>query len=490
MNYTDAIAAHAAQTPNVPAIIEGERILSFGELEHLIRKTASYLRSLGLSEGDHVGIALKDSAPHLVNLFSIARIGAIAVPVDWRAQPGEKLRLAKALDLSLVLTEPNDVDWATDHICVDDTWDRAVATTVIDRSFPHAGGMPCVINVTSGTTGPPRGVIVTHDQIVARFLNWWLNLGFGRGERFLSASPLCFAAGRERCIAQIIGGNTVILYPPLFTADEFVAAVEKFRATVVFLVPTVFRWLLQLPDQERGKLADLKYLITGGAAMYGKEKRDVLQQLCPNFYQSYGASGYSIICCLRPSEIADHGNSVGRPSFGTEVEIVDEYHAAVPAGESGRLRCRGAGMALGFYGSAADAGGHEAFHDGWYYPGELARIDEEGFVYLLGRIASVVVRGGINIYPEEIEHILLLHPAVLEAAVVPMPSTQYGEEICAFIVLRDQHEMSGLTSHCRRHLSPHKVPARFESVEALPKTTSGKVRKSELEAAVASNDQS
>jgi acyl-coenzyme A synthetase/AMP-(fatty) acid ligase len=298
-----------------------------------------------------------------------------------------------------------------------------------------------------------------------------------RRHRYLSASPLAFSAGRNYCLTHLIKGHTVILHPSLFTAEEYVEAINRHRASVGFVVPTVVRWLLDL-------LPGVEVLMCGGAPLRADEKRAMLAYVTPNFYEFFGTVATGPISFLRPNEMAVNSESDGRPAAGWEVAIVDESDGPVPPGDTGRLRARGPALASGLVG--ASAGNSEGFRDGWYYTGDLAALGADGFLYLRGRATDMILRGGSNVHPDEIEAVLVEHPAVAEAAVVGRPSRDLGEEVVAFAVVRDGVEAEALINHCRKRLTAFKVPCEIILVPDLPHTSFGKVDRKRLRSSLVS----
>jgi acyl-CoA synthetase (AMP-forming)/AMP-acid ligase II len=479
----DPISHHAFTQPETLAIIDGEITVTYRSLDRLVRKTAAHLLDIGVGPGDSVGLCLKDNSRHLIAMLAVARMGGVIVPIDWRAKAEEKANLAAAFDVEVMLTEaesPSSKSVPT--LVLDSAWQSAVSKADGDRAFSRNLNAPLVIGLSSGTTGTPKGIPLTHGNQFARALINLVCMDLGRGHSFLCALPLCFTGARNQTFSHFLAGNTIILYPPLFTPEEFVTVVNRYEASCVRVVPTILRQLMQLPERATPMLPTVRALITGGEPMAPEEKEEVVRRVTPNVYETYAVTGASMISILGPNEIAKKTASVGRPTFLTEVEIVDDEDSPLPKGTVGRLRCRGPGVAGDFYGGSLAAREDEQFRDGWFYPGELAEMDDDGYLYLKGRASDLIIRGGVNIYPDEIERILLLHLSVAEAAVVGSPSREFGEEVTAFVVPRGDIAVREVMAHCRARLTAHKVPRRIIPVEALPKTAAGKVRKRELAA--------
>ena len=472
MNLAEVISDHARSQPDVLALVDGDRRLRYDELDRMIRRSAAHLRSLGVSAGDPVAICLGDNADHVIAFLSAARLGAVSVPIDWRAPPTERARIAEGLGAKLALVEagaPNVGDLSS--VAVDAHWYAQADRQDPAQAFPSEPDAPLMIGLTSGTTGGVKGMLVTHRQMHARTIPFDAILAPGP-HRYLSASPLAFSAGRGYCLTHLIRGHTVVLHPPLFSAEEYVEVANRAQATVGFVVPTVLRALLALPPASQPLLPALQALICAGAPAHPEEKRAALRRLTSGFHEIYGTVGTGPITVLGPRDIAEHADSSGRPHSIWQIEIVDESDRRLAGGDAGRLRVRGPGAASRLESGSAAAG--ESVREGWYYTGDIASLDAAGFLHLKGRASDMILRGGSNVYPDEVEAVLTEHAAVADAAVVGRPSTELGEEVVAVVVARATVTADELIAHCRRRLSAYKLPAEIMFVSELPRTSFGK----------------
>jgi acyl-coenzyme A synthetase/AMP-(fatty) acid ligase len=258
---------------------------------------------------------------------------------------------------------------------------------------------------------------------------------------------------------------------------DFVRAADALEATVGFVVPSLLRDLLATPGGEP-LLPELARLTSVGAPLFAEEKRAALRKLSRNFCEMYGTAETNAISLLRSDDVDTHADSVGQPHSLAEVQVVDAADRPLPVGESGRLRVRGATLA-----SPLEIPGHPAntgFRDGWYYPGEIAALDDRGFIYLSGRASELIMRHGAKIHPAEVEAALQQHPDVLECAVIGQRAQSNEEEVIAFLVSRRPLELAAIVAHCRTHLAPAKRPQHIHFVESLPKNPSGKIDKPAL----------
>lgn len=479
MNIVGVILNHARTRPDAPALVEGGRTVDFRQLAALVERTAAHLGALGLVRGDRVGLCLKDTAAHLVALLAVARIGAVAVPLDWRARAAENARFVEGLGLPRVLAEPDSrLPAGCPAVPIDAEWHNAVAAAEPAAAPVTEWSDPFVISATSGSTGAPKFTLVTHLNYFFRISGGFELLGLTGRHRYLSTSPLYYSGGRTRCIAHLLRGDCIILYPGLFTPAEYVEVANRRKATVGFLVPTMVRQLLAIAD-ERPLLPGLAALGATGAPLHAEEKRRASRCLTPSFYEQYGAAETGVLSLLCADDFAERADSVGRPHSLVDIEVVDDAGSVLPVGAVGRLRCRGPAVGAPLSGRGEDAA-RANFREGWCYPGEVARFDELGYIFLQGRASDVIIRGGANIYPAEIEAALREHPAVVEAAVIGHTNADSEEQTIAFVVARGTVEPLELVAHCRMRLTPHKVPSEIRLVARLPQGAAGKTDKAAL----------
>lgn len=485
INLADPLAQLARSRADHPAIIHGQAIVRYRDLDHMVRQRAALLLDThGLQAGDAVGVALSDSIEHLVLLFALARAGLVNLPLDWRWTPAEQERVAGHFGAKLVLTEPGATPLSGQRcVAVDDAWMRGVAAANAARNFPADGG-PLLMSLSSGTTGRPKGPRLSHYQFLRRFWVSWINLGFDAQDRYISATPLYYGGGRTFAMMMLFCGGTVILFPPPYEPAALCAEAARLNATSTFLVPTLMRRLLAESDNTLAPMRAMKLLISSGSALHVPERREIRERLCAGLVEYYSSTEGGGITCLNRHDDARYEASVGRPVFAVDVQCVDEQHRPLPPGETGRIRYRGPAVADGFFND--EEASREAFRDGWYYPGDLGMMDADGYLYLRGRSKDMIIRGGVNIYPAEIEAVLQDQPGVLDAVVVGWPSREFNEEVAAFVLLDDKAAVrptaASLREVCRAQLASYKVPREVFIVAEFPRSALGKVQKPVLAA--------
>jgi len=475
MNLTSILQGYATAQPDKTAVEFHAERLSYAELWQRIESYAGHLHNQDITSGDRVGLALKEHVPHLILHYAIARLGAVILPVDHRWTTTEKIAVASAFQAKLIIVEENE-----------ESLGQHQSLTLSDECFsgdtepppvPDTKDLPLLISLSSGTTGKPKGALVTHEQMYQRFVSQWKTIGFNSRDRFVGLTPLYFGAGRSFGMAFLAAGATVILDPPPHEPQQLIAAINNSDATATFLVPTQLRGLVPLYENKL-LLPSLKKLLISGAALYPDEAMEIQEKINPNLIGYYASSEGGGISVLNTDEFPDYAHTVGRPTYKTEIQIVDENNEQIRLGETGRLRYRGPGVASRFIDS--DGKPEPADKEGWFYPGDLACILDSGHVALRGRDKDVINRGGVKIYPAEIEATLIKIKSIKEVAVLGQPSKKYGETAVAFIVCNEPVSEEILDKHCKNNLAPYKVPSRYLLTDTLPKKTSGKLDKEKL----------
>ena len=324
----------------------------------------------------------------------------------------------------------------------------------------------------------PTAVVISQAQYAERIHKILIGCGLRANDRYLSALPLAFAGGRQLALSLLYVGATVVLFPTLAGAGEMVEAIIGQGITTALLVPTQLRALLQLPVGDRPLLHPLRLLLSTSASLLPAERAAIRARVAPGFVEYYATSGGSLATVQWPEDQDSEPESVGRPGPGVVLDIVDETGRSLPPGEVGEVRYRGPGLPLGQWGR--DAALSSAFRDGWHYPGDYGFLNERGYLFLQGRASDRIKRGGLTIFAPEVERVLLAHPAVREAAVIGVPSADYGEEVAAYVVGSGAVTEAELDGYCRSELAPYKVPRMFRILAALPRTSAGKVIKAQL----------
>jgi len=499
MNVGDCIRMNARNRPHKLAIREGEVRLTYRDLNQRVNKLANGLLSLGIEKGRVVAIVLPDCHEHLEALFAFAKIGVVSLPIDIRLEMGELERTLRYFDASGIIFFQDKLKTFLDlQDKLDKLEGRLICTgeekapqvisyeRLIDRSSPEEPECmadeydPLLIGLSSGTTGPLKGALLSHRNLIFRWLGQIVEFNFNSSDVFLNVAPIQYSAGRSFAMSHLFFGGTVIIQGGRFDPLVTLKTIEQEKISTSFMVPTMYHRILQLHELDHTDTTCLKVLISSGAMLQASILKEVFERFTPNLYNYFGSIEGGGVSILKPGDMLRKSGSVGQGVFNMEIRIVNEEGLEVPSGKTGEILCRGPAIAQEYYKNPEAT--REYFPDGWCRMGDMGRVDEEGFLYLEGRKKDMIIRGGVNIYPEEIEEILQSHPSIDESAVVGIASEEYGEEIAAFVVLKPGKVATAeeIIRHCETHLAPYKKPKIVEFPSSLPRTPSGKVLKVKL----------
>ncbi len=478
MNLASIIRTHAINQAERTAIVYGEQLIDYAQLWRTLEDIAAQLQQAGVGPGDRVGLSMPDHPLHLIAHYALAYLGAVIVPIDHRWADPEKRAAVKTFHVRVVASDtPIDgLDGArTVHLRVPAA--PAAATALDDKIHVRDPG-DLLLSLSSGTTGKPKGAVVSHRQLYERFVSQWVTIGLNGQDGFAVLTPLYFGAGRSFAMSTLASGGTVHLAPPPMPTEQVLAALARTGVTATFAPPTLLRRWLPVAGPSP-MLGHLRRLIVSGEPLHSEEAHQVRQSICPNLLGYYASSEGGGIAVLQAHEFAAHAATVGTPTFRTEVQIVDQNGEPLAVGDTGRLRYRGPGVATRFIRS--DGTEHDSNAGGWFYPGDLAQQLPGGRIALRGRDKDVIIRAGVNIYPSEIEQVLMAFEGIDESAVLGQRDAQRGQVVIAFIACSPgAMDIQALEAHCRERLAPYKIPAQFIQLPSLPKANSGKVDKQAL----------
>jgi acyl-coenzyme A synthetase/AMP-(fatty) acid ligase len=479
-NITDPIFHWAAKRPDAPAFRQGPETLTYGELAELVGKAAVYLDRIGIRGGERVAIKLTNSIDHFILTLGLLRLGATTMEIAYNTpKPPNPETLARFAVRTIFIGPAVAPVAGFQTIRFDSGWRSAIAQCHGDRRHGDNGDGIFTLTLTSGTQGQPKGTLTAHRQHfqrMAAYTELLADSGVFSSERpanFLLAVSIGFSVFFQRMISYLFIGGPVTILPDYLHTIELVKAIGAWDDAFCYVTSAMCRFLISCAPQNGLLFPRLRALVATGGFLYPQEKLAMLARVTPNFYDAYGASGIGTVAVLSPAEIRERPASIGRPPSFVEVQVVDEAGRSLPPGSIGQLRCRGT-EGKGF---AADTelASDEHFQDGWFYPGDSARLDEAGYIFLMGRSGDVISRNGVEIFPTEIEAVIAQHPTVLEAAVVGVPRPGPGDELVALVVSRGQVQHEALTQYCHSRLPPERWPDRIFYAQALPKTAAGKI---------------
>jgi len=494
---------HARRDPKKKALSFLGRSWSYYELNDRVNRLANGFLSLGIGHGSNVAVLSHNTNIVLESCFALARIGAPYVPINYRlsehemSEYGERMKcrawiLGPEFEETLLNLMPILKRSGTRHFITmgqrakNDFMLYEDIVTGASSSEPKVNvhESDCFwIMATGGTTGRSKSVMKNHREWVLSLLFHAIEHGITEEDRVLSAAPLCYGAGAYTAhVTLYVGGSVYIL--PRFEAEEVIKAIEKEEITAAFMVPTMYNQIVNLPRDVRNKynVESVRTLISAGSPLLTNTKDEILQFFKgAGLHEYYGASDLSIVTNLRPCDQTRKIRSVGKTILGMEACLLSDEGQPIKQGEVGTLYCRGHGLPMGYY--ADEQKDHlSKIRQGWATAGDLARMDEEGYYYIVDRKKDMIISGGINIYPREIEEVLASYPDIFEVAVIGIPSEKWGEEVKAYVVLKPGRSVSGeeLLYYCGKKLARYKIPKSFSFVKELPKNTAGKILKRKL----------
>lgn len=498
MNFAAILFDNPAADDDAAALVDGGSRITFAVLRRRTRRLAAGLRRLGVEPGDRVAILLGNRAEYLEIYLAAASIGAIAVPLNARLTPQEHVLLMRDAEPKALFTTPEKAQTVVltqaaiaslqSVIMLDDggSGDAGYETLIAGgepeaRPIAATSDDPAIVLYTSGTTSGPKGAILSHGNLLANIGQYQAFVGISKGSVNLQLSPLYHAANIF-CFVHLAAGASSILVPKV-APEAILETIEKERVTFMFTVPTVLYSILDAADLKRHDISSLETVQYGGSAITGARLEDALSVFGHRLLHSYGMTETtSHASMLGKRQHRTHAGSIGLPLPGVEMRIVDGAGTALGAEDIGEIEVKGPNVMTGYWRNPRATA--ETLRNGWLATGDLGRRDALGNYYIVGRKKDLIISGGVNIYPADIENVLAQHAAVAEVAVFGAPDRHWGERIVAAVVPRANAAIDpdDLRSYVRTSLGGFKTPKDIRIMAALPKNASGKVLKSELRA--------
>ena len=511
MNLVTRVHETALTQPEKAAYHFMGKDTSYAEFDQSVSMFASALQDLGVGKGDHVAFLLGNTPHFLISLYATMRIGATAIPVNPIYTPDEisyiihnsDAKAVIALDLLLPLVEQAAGAFPTvEHyvICetVPETPEKIAALPAAVRSKVRAftqliasgrpnqepvavdGNETAIILYTSGTTGQPKGAMLTHGNLYSNACDVADYLDFTEDDRVVATLPVFHVFALTVVVnAPLVKGATILLIPRFSPAEVFKVVKEQ-QATIFAAVPTMYNFLYQYPDADPGDFKSVRTTISGGSSLPVALLHNFEEKFNVRISEGYGLSEASPVTCFNPLDRERIPGSIGTNIINVENKVVDELGNEVPDGEVGELIVRGPNVMKGYYKMPEET--ESAIRGGWLYTGDMAKRDENGYFYIVDRKKDLVIVGGYNVYPREVEEVLFTHRDIIEAAVIGLPDPDFGEAVHAFVVLKEgvKEDKEALIAYCAARLAKYKVPKQIEFLDELPKNTTGKILRRSL----------
>lgn len=496
MNLALWLERTAATRGDDPALLLGERVVAdYAAFYRRAGALAVALTDRGIAPGDRVAIFMKNDPDYLVVLFAIWSAGAAAVPVNAKLHPRETAWILADSGAVLAFVSPALVgglaaETSVPLIDAPGTQFAGMTRTAPRAPVPRARDDLAWLFYTSGTTGRPKGVQITHGMLMSMSLAYPVDVDpVAPEDGALYAAPMSHGAGLYALIHVRMGCRHVVPASGGFDADEVLALGRALGPLSMFMAPTMIRRLTDAARASGQAGEGLRTIVYGGGPMYLADIIEAVDLMGPRFVQIYGQGECPMaITSLSRAEVADRAHprwrerlgSVGRAQSVVEVAVGDAEGTPLPPGETGEIMVRGAPVMPGYWQNPAAT--EKTLRDGWLMTGDVGRLDAEGYLTLADRSKDVIISGGTNIYPREVEEALLTHPAVHEVSVVGRASAEWGEDVVAFVVAAPGQapDPAALDAHCLDRIARFKRPKDYVFVPDLPRNNYGKVLKTEL----------
>jgi acyl-CoA synthetase (AMP-forming)/AMP-acid ligase II len=507
MHVGHLLTRAALRSPDRPAWLQGDTVITFREAEARVNRLAYVLLELGARPGDRVGMLLANCYQGLETILAPMKAGLVVVPMNARLHPTEHAYVLDDAGATILVYGEE----FGEHLAQVRSELRTVKHFIRvgdgahgdpgyeDMLAGHPGTPPDVaiepddlawLFYTSGTTGHPKGAMLTHRNLLTMVEQFLLDINPAvETDVLLHAAAITHGSGLSIFHHIARGAASAFPVSRSFDPPRIFAAVERYRVTTMFLVPTMINLLATSPERTRYDLSSLHTIFYGGAPMYVERLLAAVRAFGPIFVQLFGQGEAPMTCTTLPKVEHVPGDdrvklrrlaSAGREVTGVRVRVVDGEDRDVPAGEMGEIVVRGDLVMKGYWGKPEATA--ETLRGGWLHTGDVGCLDEDGYLYITDRKKDMIISGGSNIYPREIEEVICRHPAVFEVAVIGIPDDRWGESVKALVVPHPGARVTEaeIIEHCKRSIASYKKPHSIEFVPELPKNAYGKVLKREL----------
>jgi long-chain acyl-CoA synthetase len=493
VNISQILLNSAEKYPHHPAIVFRNENITFSELAEKVKEKAVGLRKYGIINGSHVGLIIGNKPEYAVAYFACVALGATVIPLN---------PLFKENEISYILNDSEAIAVIVDEIGLAEvkkakdslsTVKMIISLQQTDSFIPwndvHGDATDFFLEAkdqdenaqiiyTSGTTGRPKGAIITHGNIEWMTETCIKMTEVTHEDRVLVVLPLFHAYAKLQGLLQCVLKGCTIYLEERFIPDVILQKIADYKITVYLGVPTMYTMFLSLPKINELDFSHLRLAGCGGASLPMEIMEKVNAAMGVELGEGYGQTESTVMISCFPPNVEKQYGSVGLPLPGIVLKIVETNGREVPIGEVGEIIFRGPNAMKGYYKKEEET--KDTIKDGWVYTGDLGRQDERGFLYIVDRKKDMIIRGGYNVYPREVEEVLYTHPDIVECAVIGESDPVFGEEVAAYIVTKVSRTPEEIVTFCKQNLVHYKVPRKIYFLSELPKTATGKILKTPL----------
>ncbi|WP_373083672.1 long-chain-fatty-acid--CoA ligase [Zhongshania sp.] len=500
-NLSDHTAYHASRRGDMMMASDNVKTLSYAQAWEHINSIAAHIQAEGIGKGDRVAILAKNSVDNLCIFLACARIGAVAVGLNYRLTAPELDFIAGDAEVKLLFMDQEFHCLRGDYlnrigcVCIDSDESAPILAAWLEtpaslNEVEITGDDILFQMYTSGTTGLPKGVLISHGNVLANSYQAPMStgIGFREGERGLVIAPTFHAVGLVGALLGVIYGASMIIHRD-YDPVGMIETLAKEHISTVAVIPVMLQFsLAMVPNIKDYDFSELHTINYGASPISETLLKECIDAFGCDFVQGYGQTEATMALSFLTA--ADHRKalagrpellrSCGRAVFGSEIKIVGKDGVELPLGEIGEIIAKGPQIMQGYWNNPEAT--QKTVVDGWLHTGDAGRMDEEGYVYIQDRVKDMIISGGENIYPAEIENLLVSHPQIQDASVIGVPDAKWGEIPLAVLVSGGQPELSAeeLSEFCRGKLAGYKIPRKVEYIAALPRNPTGKVLKKDI----------
>lgn len=487
MNQTvlHEVLEQAGKNDAKPAVYHNDESISYRQLYASIENTASALYEYGIRKGDRVCLFVNNSIAYIILYYAIWRCGGVVVALNTESKSRDVNNWISHSDAKLFIFDkaiPESGKIVSDNqISRNIEFNELLAVTEkedqpLNADYPDADDIAAII-YTSGTTGNPKGVTLTHKNIYANMHSILSYLPIDNSDVFVNVLPFYYSFGNSVLHTYLMRGASIVLVNSMMFPNKVLEAIDKYKGTAFSGVPSTYLLLFNRSNISNYNLSSLKYLTQAGGPMAPATTRKIMNAMPGvNIYIMYGQTEATArLAYLEPEKIFEKMSSIGKAIPGVQLKIVKEDGKRANVNETGIIHAAGDNIMKGYWKDSDLT--RKTINDGWLNTGDLARYDEEDYLYIIGRSSEMIKSGANRISPKEIEEVLLMLPEIIECAVKGVPDDLMGEVIKAYVVSSQEIDILKIKRHCKDNLATYKIPKYIEQIDSLPKTSSGKVKK-------------